>query len=77
MTTITYAPGTTRQVGKMRITVISDHEAKIERVFDAPRRLVWEALSKPAHIPHWWGPARNVMTVCELVMAVASLTFGA
>ena len=56
----------TRQVGKMTLTVKSDREAELKRVFDAPRRLVWEALSKPEHVPHWWGPRRNTMTSCEL-----------
>ena len=28
------------------------------RVFDAPRRLVWEAWTNPEHLPHWMlGPA--------------------
>ena len=57
---------TTRQVGKMTVTVKSDREAELTRVFDAPRRLVWEAISKPEHIPHWWGPRGNTMTACEL-----------
>ena len=57
---------TTRQVGKMTVTVKSDREAELQRVFDAPRRLVWEAISKPEHVPHWWGPRENTMTSCEL-----------
>jgi len=56
----------TRQVGKMTIRVKSDREAEISRVFDAPRRLVWEAISKPEHLRHWWGPRRNEMVSCEL-----------
>jgi uncharacterized protein YndB with AHSA1/START domain len=56
----------TRQIGKMTIRVKSDREAEITRVFDAPRRLVWEAISKPEHLRHWWGPRRNTMTSCEL-----------
>jgi uncharacterized protein YndB with AHSA1/START domain len=26
------------------------------RVFNAPRELVFEALTNPKHIPNWWGP---------------------
>lgn len=28
----------------------------IERVLDAPRELVWEAWTDPAHAERWWGP---------------------
>ena len=28
----------------------------IERVFDAPRDLVWEMFTKPEHLLHWMGP---------------------
>jgi uncharacterized protein YndB with AHSA1/START domain len=29
----------------------------LSRAFDAPRALVFEALSNPAHLARWWGPA--------------------
>jgi uncharacterized protein YndB with AHSA1/START domain len=29
------------------------------RVFDAPRRLVWDALTKPEHLKRWYGPPEN------------------
>lgn len=28
----------------------------LERVFDAPVKLVWEAWTQPEHISQWWGP---------------------
>ena len=28
----------------------------IERVFDAPRNLVWQAHSQAGHLQNWWGP---------------------
>ncbi len=37
------------------------------RVFDAPRRLVWEAWTNPEHVPHWMlGPEGWTMPVCEI-----------
>ena len=37
------------------------------RVFDAPRRLVWEAWTNPEHLPHWMlGPSGWTMPVCEI-----------
>jgi uncharacterized protein YndB with AHSA1/START domain len=34
----------------------SDLEIRTTRVFDAPRELVWKALTDPAHVDVWWGP---------------------
>ncbi len=31
-------------------------EFSIERVFDAPRDLVWQAHSQVEHLAQWWGP---------------------
>jgi uncharacterized protein YndB with AHSA1/START domain len=55
----------TRQVGKLTVTVTPDR-AEFTRVFDAPRRLVWEAMSKAEHYPHWWGPRSQERVSCEL-----------
>jgi uncharacterized protein YndB with AHSA1/START domain len=38
----------------------------VERWFDAPRQLVWEAFSKPELLRMWWGARDQKMTVCEL-----------
>lgn len=48
------------------ITPLSDQEAIITRTFNAPRQLVFDAWTKPEHMPHWWGPRRLTMTVCEI-----------
>jgi uncharacterized protein YndB with AHSA1/START domain len=34
----------------------ADRELVITRVVDAPRELVWEAMTNPQHLIHWWGP---------------------
>ncbi len=34
----------------------SDTEILISRVLHAPRGLVWEAWTNPAHVANWWGP---------------------
>jgi uncharacterized protein YndB with AHSA1/START domain len=38
------------------------------RLFDAPRPLVWEAMSKPEHIRRWWGQLGDgySVPVCEV-----------
>jgi len=48
------------------ITLPSDREVLMERVFDAPRELVFEAMTKPEHVKRWWGPRRTTCTVCEI-----------
>ena len=35
---------------------MADKSIIIERIFDAPRELVWEAWTKPELIKKWWGP---------------------
>ncbi len=35
---------------------LSNRTLTLERTFDAPLALVWEAWTKPKHITHWWGP---------------------
>src|SRR5687767_13400300 len=46
----------------------SDREILISRTFDAPARLVLEALTKPEHVKRWWAP-RSLgvsLVVCEI-----------
>ena len=48
-------------------TTPTDREIVMTRVFDAPRRLVWEAWTNPEHLPHWMlGPDGWTMPVCEI-----------
>lgn len=44
----------------------SDREYIVERTFDAPRQLVFDAFSKSDHLEHWWGPKDWTLPVCEL-----------
>lgn len=44
----------------------SDREILITRVFDAPRRLVFEAITRPEHVAHWWGSRSLKMLSCEM-----------
>ncbi|HKT84289.1 MAG TPA: SRPBCC family protein [Solirubrobacterales bacterium] len=48
------------------ITTPSETEIRIERVFDAPRELVWEAYTDPELLCGWLGPHRLQMTVQEM-----------
>jgi uncharacterized protein YndB with AHSA1/START domain len=38
----------------------------IERIFDAPRELVWKAWTDPAMAMRWWGPKGFTAPACEI-----------
>lgn len=50
----------------LTVTTPSDREIVMTRVFDAPRRLVFEAMTKPEHMKHWFGPRGFTLPVCEV-----------
>ena len=52
------------------MTLPSDREILIERVFNAPRRLVFDALTKPEHVARWYGPRAMTMASCEIDLRV-------
>jgi uncharacterized protein YndB with AHSA1/START domain len=55
-----------------KVTTPSDREIRLTRLFDAPRRLVFEAMSKPEHITQWWGRIGEgySVPVCEVDLRV-------
>lgn len=48
------------------VSLPSDLEIVLTRIFDAPRSLVFECLTKPEHVRQWWGCKEFSMTVCEI-----------
>jgi len=57
--------------GTLKVTTPSDREIDMTRVFNAPRRLVFEALSKPELVKQWLlGPPGWSMPVCEIDLRV-------
>ena len=44
---------------------LADRTLTINKVFNAPLELVWEAWSKPEHIVGWWGPKGMKIEVLE------------
>jgi uncharacterized protein YndB with AHSA1/START domain len=50
----------------LKVTTPTDREIVITRDFDAPRTLVWDAMSRPELLKRWLlGPPGWEMTVCE------------
>ena len=57
----------TNKFGITTFTTPSDREILMTRVFDAPRRLVFQAWTNSEHVPHWMlGPKGWTMPVCEI-----------
>jgi len=58
--------------GTFQCTTPSDTEITLTRLFDAPRDLVWEAMTKPEHVRRWWGclDERYSVPVCEIDLRV-------
>jgi uncharacterized protein YndB with AHSA1/START domain len=55
-----------------KVTTPSDREIRLTRLFDAPRALVFEAMTKPEHIQRWWGNLGDgySVPVCEVDLRV-------
>jgi uncharacterized protein YndB with AHSA1/START domain len=51
-----------------KTTTPSDREIVLTRLFDAPRALVFEAMTKPEHVRRWWGilDEHHSVPVCEI-----------
>ncbi len=43
------------------VTLPSDREIHIERVFAAPRERVWRAITDPALVAQWWGRGNQLV----------------
>src|SRR5947209_5416978 len=51
-----------------KVTTPSDREIRMTRLFDAPRHLVFDAMTKPEHVKQWWGRLGEgySVPVCEI-----------
>lgn len=50
------------------VTRLDDRRILAERVLDAPRELVFEVWTDPAHLAQWFGPAGFTLTTREAAM---------
>jgi len=48
------------------VTLPSDREILVTREFDAPRDLVFKAMTDPTLIPRWWGPRQQTTIVDKM-----------
>jgi uncharacterized protein YndB with AHSA1/START domain len=54
------------------VTTPSDAQIRMTRLFDAPPRLVFEAMTRPEHVRRWWGCLGDgySVPVCEIDLRV-------
>src|SRR5260370_3865932 len=60
-----------KDTGTLKLTTRGDREIVMTRAFDAPRRLVFDALTKPELVKRWLlGPPGWSMPICEIDLRV-------
>jgi uncharacterized protein YndB with AHSA1/START domain len=64
--------GSAANSGSFEVTTPSDREIRLTRLFDAPRHLVFEAMTRPEHVKRWWGQLGEgySVPVCEIDLRV-------
>ena len=63
----------TTSSGTATVTLPSDTQIQITREFDAPKHLVYKALTTPELVRRWWHANRGEMTVCEIDLRVGGM----
>ncbi|MGE4054033.1 MAG: SRPBCC family protein [Vicinamibacterales bacterium] len=60
--------GSTVNSDSFKVSTPSDREIRMTRLFNAPRALVFEAMTKPEHVKQWWGRLGEGYSVplCEI-----------
>ena len=58
------------QLDDTTVTLPSDREILITRTFDAPRDLVFKAMTTPENIRQWYGPRGTVLGECKIDLRV-------
>jgi uncharacterized protein YndB with AHSA1/START domain len=66
------AAGITANRDSFQVTTPSAEEIRLTRLFDAPRALVFEAMTRPEHVRRWWGQLGDgySVPVCEIDLRV-------
>jgi uncharacterized protein YndB with AHSA1/START domain len=59
-----------KNTGTLKVTTPSEREIAMTRVFDAPRHLVFDALTKPELLKRWFSGPGWSLVVCEIDLKV-------
>jgi uncharacterized protein YndB with AHSA1/START domain len=55
-----------KNTGTLKVTAPTDREIVLTRVFDAPRTMVFDAMTKPELLKRWFGPREWSLEVSEV-----------
>jgi len=59
-----------KNTGTLQVTTPRERVIVMRRVFEAPRHLVWEALTRPELLERWFGPHGYSLVTCEVDLEV-------
>ncbi|HEV7489813.1 MAG TPA: SRPBCC family protein [Rhodanobacteraceae bacterium] len=59
-----------KNTGTLKVVAQGDREVLMTRVFDAPRQLVFDALTKPELLKRWFGPHGWTLVECDIDLRV-------
>jgi len=59
-----------KNTGTLEVTMPTEREIVLTRVFDAPRSLVFDAMTRPELLRRWFGPRGWSLVVCEVDLKV-------
>ncbi|QOY86766.1 SRPBCC family protein [Paludibaculum fermentans] len=59
-----------KNTGTLTVTTPTEREIVLTRVFHAPRRMVFDAFTKPELLKRWFGPRGWKLVVCEIDLRV-------
>jgi uncharacterized protein YndB with AHSA1/START domain len=59
-----------QNTGTLKLTIPTDREIVLTRVFDAPRALVFDAFTKPEILRQWFGPRGWSLVVADVDLNV-------
>ncbi len=51
----------TKTAGSAKVTTPTDRTIHVERIFNAPRELVWKAFTDPKLLAQWWGRGNKLV----------------
>ncbi|MEK3916497.1 SRPBCC domain-containing protein [Paenibacillus sp. FSL H7-0331] len=61
---------TNQQPSNSAAPLVKEREFVMERVFHAPRTLVFKAFTQPEHVAKWWAPRPFTIPVCNIDLRV-------
>jgi uncharacterized protein YndB with AHSA1/START domain len=59
-----------KNTGSLKVSMPTEREIVMTRVFNAPRRLVFDAFTKPDLLKRWFGPRGWSLVVCDVDLKV-------